>query len=74
MSETPIEEHFVTRVVIVVTLAVAMLYAGEAAGRYLSSLDIPYAEWLGILLGIVVVYIPFAILYRYYEAQTKKPP
>lgn len=68
VSEKPVENHFVIQAVLIVIVSVAMLYTGQTVGSLFQAYNLPYAEWTGFIVGAALIFGPFALLYKRYEA------
>ncbi|MFC4544413.1 hypothetical protein ACFO5R_21010 [Halosolutus amylolyticus] len=68
MGTNPVEENFVTRFLLGFAVIVAMAIGGRAVAAAFVSAGIPYANWLGVAVGAVLVFAAFTVLYRRYDA------
>ena len=69
MAENFVERHFVVQAAFIIAVSMGMLYAGEAAGTYFQTQNLPYAETVGFAIGAALVFVPFALIYRRYDAR-----
>ena len=64
---------FILQSILIVGLSVAMIRSGQIVGTRLSVLDIPYAGYLGFVLGAVFIIGVFVVLRQTYRTyRTKK--
>lgn len=68
MSENPVEDHFLIQAVLIVIVSVAMLYTGKIVGSSFQAYSLPYGEWIGFVVGAALIFGPFTLLYKRYEA------
>jgi len=68
MTSNPVEDNFVTRFILGLAVIFAMMFGGGAGGVALSALDIPFGRLLGTVIGALLVFAAFAVLYRRYDA------
>lgn len=68
MSENPVEDHFLIQAALIVIVSVAMLYAGKTVGSFFQANNLTSGEWLGFVVGATLIFIPFALFYKRYEA------
>lgn len=68
MVTNPVEENVVTRFLLGFAVIVAMMMGAGAGGYVLRTLDFPYAEVMGVVIGAMFVFIGFVVLYRRYDA------
>ena len=69
MAESFVERHFVVQAVFIIAVSIGILYAGEAASTYFQTQNLPYAGTAGFVIGAALVFVPFALIYRRYEAR-----
>lgn len=68
MASNPVEENFVTRFLLGMAVLLAMVLGGGAVGQFFQNAGVPYGDWLGAGLGMIVVFAVFTVLYRRYDA------
>ncbi|SEH14513.1 hypothetical protein SAMN04487967_1637 [Natronorubrum sediminis] len=68
MGQNPVEDNFVTRIILGLAVIYAMMVAGGTLGESFAGLEIPYAEWIGVAVGAMLVFAVFIPLYRWYDA------
>ncbi|ACV12121.1 hypothetical protein Huta_1953 [Halorhabdus utahensis DSM 12940] len=66
MSKTPVEENFVTRIILGLVVIYAMMIVGGAVGGSMSSVN-RYAVWLGFVVGAIFVFGIFTVAYYQYS-------
>lgn len=64
----PVEDNFVTRFILGFAVIFAMMIGGGAVAEAFSSIGIPFGDWVGVVIGAVVVFAAFVVLYRRYDA------
>lgn len=69
MTRNPVEANPVTRFVVGVVVITAMFAGGAAGGRLLAPLAVPYADLAGVLVGALVVFGTFSVVYARYDAR-----
>ena len=69
MTENFVERHFVLQAAFIIAVSIGMLYTGEAVSTYFQTQNLPYAGTVGFAIGAVLVFVPFALIYRRYEAR-----
>lgn len=67
----PVEDNFVTRFILGFAVVFAMLLGGGGGAWVLTSIGIPYGDWLGVAVGAVIVFLVFVVLYRRYDASAE---
>ena len=68
MASNPVEANFVTRFLLGTAVLLAMVLGGGAVGQLFLNRGVPYGDWLGTGLGMIVVFAVFAVLYQRYDA------
>lgn len=68
MGQNPIEDNFGLSFILGFGVLFAMAFVGQAIGMLLLELGVPYARWIGVSIGIIVVFVAFVVLYRRYDA------
>ncbi|WP_181687280.1 hypothetical protein [Halorhabdus salina] len=66
MGKTPVEENFITRIVLGLVVIFAMIIMGGAVGDIMSSIN-EYAVWLGFTIGAIFVFVIFTAVYYNYS-------
>jgi len=67
MATNPVEENFVTRYILGLGVILAMMIGGRAVGSVVGSTELPYGGVLGVVLGALLVFLGFTVLYRRYD-------
>ncbi len=73
MATNPVEENVVTRFILGFAVIFAMMLGAGALGSVLRDTAIPFGGWIGVLLGAVLVFIGFVVVYRRYDASFTRP-
>lgn len=68
MVNNPVENNFITRLILGFAVIVAMMIGGGAVGGLLMNAGIPYGDWIGVAVGAIVVLGVFVVLYQRYDA------
>ena len=69
MGRNPIEDSFLASFFLGLGVLFAMAIVGEAIGTLFLDLGVPYARWVGVSVGIIVVFVAFVVLYRRYDSR-----
>lgn len=69
MKQNPVEDNFVTRLILGVAVIYAMMIAAVSVATAFRNVGIPRAELIGTALGAMLVFVIFALLYRCYDAR-----
>lgn len=67
MEQNFVERNFIVSFVLGLGVIMAMAFVGERIALVLLDYGIPYAEWIGVAIGIVVVFTAFVLLYSRYD-------
>lgn len=66
MEQNIIERNFVVRFFVGLGVILTMAYVGEQLGLLLLGYGYPYGGWIGVAIGMVVVFIAFSAMYTLY--------
>ncbi|WP_181687229.1 hypothetical protein [Halorhabdus salina] len=69
MAENFVENHFAVQAALIISASIGMQYAGEAVSVYAQTQNLPYAGTVGFVIGAALAFVPFALIYRRYEAR-----
>ena len=64
----PVEDNFVTRFILGSAVLFAMMVSGGVVSSGFLSVGIPYGDWFGFAIGVIIVFAVFTVLYRRYDA------
>ncbi|ELY40452.1 hypothetical protein C496_11403 [Natronorubrum tibetense GA33] len=66
MEQNIIERNFIVRFFVGLGVILMMAYVGEQLGLLLLAYGFPYGGWVGVAIGMIVVFIAFAAVYTLY--------
>ncbi|SER11876.1 hypothetical protein SAMN04489841_2996 [Natrinema salaciae] len=66
MYSYPVEENPVTRFILGLAVIIGMSHGAQAAMIVFTSIGVPYANWMGAIVGSLAVFVTFAAIYTYY--------
>lgn len=68
MGRNPVEDNFVVSFLLGLGVLLAMALVGQGIGLLLLALGVPYARWVGVAIGIAVVFTAFIVVYGRYDS------
>ncbi|WEL17125.1 MULTISPECIES: hypothetical protein [unclassified Halorhabdus] len=66
MEQNPVEDNFITRIILGFVVLYAMLIVGSSVGNMFST-DNGYVALIGFVIGALFVFVIFAALYSRYD-------
>lgn len=71
MKQNIVERNFVVQFFVGLAVILMMAYVGEQLGLLLLDYGFPYGGWVGVAIGMIVVFIAFAAVYTLYCSITE---